>query len=112
MTKALIALIQKTLKNHKRIIFSGNGYSEDWKKEAQKRGLLELKTTADALPHYTDPKIFNCLKNTMYILQVNCTHVKVSFLLTIIKWFKSKPRRWLICCANKSCLQSLAMRLN
>ena len=56
MTKALIALIQKTLKNHKRIIFSGNGYSEDWKKEAQKRGLLELKTTADALPHYTDPK--------------------------------------------------------
>ena len=32
MTKALIALIQKTLKNHKRIIFSGNGYSDEWKK--------------------------------------------------------------------------------
>ena len=35
MTKSLIALIQKTLKNHKRIIFSGNGYSDVWKKEAQ-----------------------------------------------------------------------------
>lgn len=53
---ALIALIRKTLKEHKRIIFSGNGYSEEWRQEAFKRGLLELKNTSDALPHYTDPK--------------------------------------------------------
>ena len=56
LTNQIIALIRRTLKDHKRIIFSGNGYSEEWRMEAQKRGLMELKTTADALPHYTDPK--------------------------------------------------------
>ena len=56
LTNKIIALIRRTLKDHKRIIFSGNGYSEEWRMEAQKRGLMELKTTADALPHYTDPK--------------------------------------------------------
>ncbi|HIW17990.1 MAG TPA: glutamine synthetase III [Candidatus Faecalicoccus intestinipullorum] len=56
LTKRIIDLIRRTLKDHKRIIFSGNGYSEEWRLEAQKRGLMELKTTADALPHYTDPK--------------------------------------------------------
>ncbi len=55
-TKHVISMIQTTLKEHKRILFSGNGYSEEWRQEAKKRGLQELKTTADALPHYTDPK--------------------------------------------------------
>ena len=55
-TEHVISMIQKTLKEHQRILFSGNGYSEEWRQEAKKRGLQELKTTADALPHYTDPK--------------------------------------------------------
>lgn len=55
-TEHMISMIQKTLKEHKRILFSGNGYSEEWRQEAKKRGLQELKTTADALPHYTAPK--------------------------------------------------------
>lgn len=55
-TEHVISMIQKTLKEHKRILFSGNGYSEEWRQEAKKRGLQELKTTADALPHYTDLK--------------------------------------------------------
>jgi len=55
-TEHVISMIQKTLKEHKRILFSGNGYSEEWRQEAKKRGLQELKTTADALPHYTAPK--------------------------------------------------------
>ena len=81
MTKALIALIQKTLKNHKRIIFSGNGYSDDWKKEAQKRGLLELKTTAGALPHYTDPKNLQLFeKHNVY--SASELHARESILLT------------------------------
>ena len=81
MTKALIALIQKTLKNHKRIIFSGNGYSEDWKKEAKRRGLLELKTTADALPHYTDPKNLQLFeKHNVY--SASELHARESILLT------------------------------
>ena len=53
---ALNKLIKKTIKEHKRIIFNGNNYSEEWVKEAEKRGLLNLKTTVDALPHYIEPK--------------------------------------------------------
>ncbi|MEM0529688.1 glutamine synthetase III [Zongyangia sp. HA2173] len=49
-------LIKKTIKEHKRIIFNGNNYAEEWVKEAEKRGLLNLKTTVDALPHYIEPK--------------------------------------------------------
>ena len=49
-------IIARELKTHMRIIFNGNGYDDAWVKEAEKRGLLNLKTTADALPHYTDEK--------------------------------------------------------
>lgn len=51
-TSALHALIQGTIREHKRIIFNGNGYDESWVKEAEKRGLLNLKTTSDALPYF------------------------------------------------------------
>ena len=53
---ALMLLIQRELKAHKRIIFNGNGYDAKWVEEAEKRGLMNLKTTPDALPHYTDEK--------------------------------------------------------
>ncbi len=49
-------LIRETFKNHKRIVFNGNNYSSEWEDEAQKRGLLNLRTTADALPRYLDCK--------------------------------------------------------
>ncbi|MBR6549316.1 MAG: glutamine synthetase type III, partial [Clostridia bacterium] len=52
----LKALLKETISNHKRIIFNGNNYSKDWVKLAEERGLLNLKTTADAAPHYTDQK--------------------------------------------------------
>lgn len=56
--KDLNALIRDTIKQHKRIIFNGNGYTEDWLQEAEKRGLLNLPTTADAIPYYiTDDNI-------------------------------------------------------
>ena len=47
---ALHDLIVKTIKEHKRIIFNGNGYSDEWVEEAEKRGLSNLRTTADCLP--------------------------------------------------------------
>ena len=54
---ALGELIRKTIKAHKRIIFNGNGYDEAWIKEATEvRGLPNLRTTPEALPHYTDEK--------------------------------------------------------
>ncbi len=47
---AMNALVKKTISEHKRILFNGNGYSEEWKEEAEKRGLLNLESTVDALP--------------------------------------------------------------
>ena len=55
-TKALNDLIRKTIKEHKRIIFNGDGYAESWQIEAEKRGLLNYKTTVEALPHFIDQK--------------------------------------------------------
>ena len=54
---ALHGMIQKTIKDHRRIIFNGNGYDDAWIQEAvEKRGLLNLRTTPDALPHIFDKK--------------------------------------------------------
>ncbi|MBE6915590.1 MAG: glutamine synthetase type III [Ruminococcaceae bacterium] len=53
---ALNRLIRRTYREHKRIIFNGNNYSDEWTQEAEKRGLLNLKTTADALPYYISDK--------------------------------------------------------
>ncbi len=49
-------LIRKTIHEHKRIIFNGDGYDESWIAEAEKRGLMNLKTTPDALSHMLDAK--------------------------------------------------------
>ena len=54
---AVAALLKKTIKQHKRIIFNGNGYSAEWQKEAGKRGLLNLKNTVDALPEIITPAV-------------------------------------------------------
>lgn len=53
---ALNALLVKTVKEHKKVIFNGNGYSDEWIAEAERRGLPNLVSTVDAIPHYTDEK--------------------------------------------------------
>ena len=54
---ALHDMIKKTIKDHKRIIFNGNGYDDSWIKEAtEKRGLCNYRTTADCMPHILDEK--------------------------------------------------------
>lgn len=53
---ALHELIKNTIREHKRIIFSGNGYDDAWLTEAEKRGLLNLPTTPDCLPYYIAEK--------------------------------------------------------
>jgi glutamine synthetase len=52
----LAFLVSKTYSEHKRIIFNGNNYGDEWIKEAEKRGLSNLKTTVDALPVYISQK--------------------------------------------------------
>ncbi|MFR9254696.1 MAG: hypothetical protein ACLVJ6_03740 [Merdibacter sp.] len=49
-------VVRESYENHHRIIFNGDGYADEWIKAAEKRGLLNLPTTADTLPHYLDPK--------------------------------------------------------
>ena len=53
---AALAWVKKTLTDHQRIIFNGNGYSGEWPEEAEKRGLLNMRTTPDALPCLLDKK--------------------------------------------------------
>ncbi len=64
------ALIKETYLAHRRIIFNGNGYSAEWTKEAERRGLLNLPTTPDALAHYTDEKNEKLLAK--YGVYTNC----------------------------------------
>lgn len=56
LDKALNEVLKKILKEHKAIIFNGNNYAPEWVAEAESRGLLNLKSSAEALPHYTDEK--------------------------------------------------------
>jgi glutamine synthetase len=60
--KDLHNLIKKTIIEHKRIIFNGNGYTDSWVMEAEKRGLLNLKSTPEALAHYIDEKNLSLLE--------------------------------------------------
>ena len=56
LDKALNSLLKRTIREHKRIIFNGDGYSKEWAQEAKRRGLSELSSTPDALPCYILPE--------------------------------------------------------
>ena len=56
MDSAVHELLKQTIKDHKRVIFNGNGYTDEWLEEAEKRGLYNLVSTPDALPHFVDEK--------------------------------------------------------
>ncbi|MBQ2000862.1 MAG: glutamine synthetase III, partial [Clostridia bacterium] len=71
LSAAVSKLIKRTIKKHKRIIFNGDGYSKEWQEEAKKRGLLNLATTVDCMPHliseksvklFTEHKVFTELE--------------------------------------------------
>jgi glutamine synthetase len=59
---AVAALLKATIKKHKRIIFNGNGYADEWQKEAGRRGLLNLKNTVDALPEIVKPPVIKAFE--------------------------------------------------
>lgn len=91
----LHALIKETIKNHKRILFNGNGYDELWIKKAEKRGLLNLKTTADCVPLFNSEKnvalfekygIFSKTEltaRTEILLEHYCTVINIEAATTI-----------------------------
>jgi glutamine synthetase len=73
-------LLTKTIKQHKRIIFNGNGYSAEWQKEAAKRGLLNLKNSVDALPEVVTPAAIKLL-DRFKILNEREVHARYEIFL-------------------------------
>ncbi|EHJ47935.1 Glutamine synthetase type III domain-containing protein [Solidesulfovibrio carbinoliphilus subsp. oakridgensis] len=57
LNAAVQTVIQEIIKEHDAVVFNGDGYCEDWHKEAEKRGLPNMKTTPDALPTLTSPEV-------------------------------------------------------
>ena len=77
---SLNELLRKTIKEHKRIIFSGNNYTAEWEKEAKARGLSNLKSTVDALPRYMDkPNVELFEKHA--VLSASEVHSRMEILL-------------------------------
>ena len=60
---ALHDMIKKTIKDHRKIIFNGNGYDDSWIKEAESRGLKNYRTSADCVPHLIDEKNIKLFEN-------------------------------------------------
>ncbi|PRR79525.1 glutamine synthetase III [Clostridium vincentii] len=77
---SLNSLLKRTIKENKKIIFNGNGYAEEWVVEAEKRGLLNLKTTVDALPHYIKEKNLSLFEKH-HIYTKNEIHSRYEILL-------------------------------
>ncbi|MBD5095610.1 MAG: glutamine synthetase type III [Lachnospiraceae bacterium] len=59
MEHAVHELIKRAIRKHKKVIFDGNGYTDDWVKEAEARGLYNLPTTPDCMPHFISEKNIN-----------------------------------------------------
>ena len=57
-----LKLLQKTINEHKRVIFNGNGYSDEWVKEAEKRGLPNAKSFVDAVPALVEPRVIKMME--------------------------------------------------
>ena len=64
LTEALQTLLPRLFREHMPVVFNGNGYSEQWPLEAEKRGLPNLKDTVDALERYSDPEVMSVFLRT------------------------------------------------
>jgi glutamine synthetase len=80
LTKAVARLLTKMIKEHKRIIFNGNGYSDAWQKEATRRKLLNHKNTVDALTEVTRPEVVKLLER-FKILNEREVHARYEIFL-------------------------------
>ncbi|WP_019227738.1 glutamine synthetase III [Sedimentibacter sp. B4] len=94
-TAELNKLLKDTIKNHKRIIFNGNNYTDEWVVEAEKRGLLNLKSTPESIPYFSSEKSvtlfekFNVLSRkeiysrTEIVLEEYCKEINIEALTLI-----------------------------
>lgn len=76
--EALHELVARTIKEHKRIIFNGNNYTEEWTKEAKKRGLLNLRNSAEALPYFASKKNIELFeRNDVFTEREVCSRTEI-----------------------------------
>ena len=68
----IMNIVRDTIKDHGRIIFNGNNYSDEWVEEAAKRGLPNLKTTVDALPVFVSDKVIKLFSSHNVFTEVEC----------------------------------------
>ncbi len=77
---SLHELLKKTIKEHKRIIFNGNNYSDEWVKEAERRGLYNLKNTTEAIPYFATEKSVELFsKHGIYTEAELCSRCEILF---------------------------------
>ncbi|ERJ12581.1 glutamine synthetase III family protein [Haloplasma contractile] len=64
LSQSIIELVSQTIKDHRRVIFNGDGYSDEWVEEAEKRGLPNITSTVDAIPHMISKKSIDVFSRT------------------------------------------------
>ena len=70
--KAVVALIKRTIRDHKRVIFNGNGYSKEWEEEAARRGLKNEPSACEALGAFVDPKNIGLFEQMGVLNEAEC----------------------------------------
>ncbi len=106
MTERIIGLIRRTLLEHERICFSGDGYHPSWSEEAARRGLLNFATTPEALVHYTDPKNLSLFtRHNIYTPQE--LHARQAILFTNYEHLVSIEARTMLYMLNKQILPAV-----
>ncbi len=70
--KAVVALIKRTIRDHKRVIFNGNGYSKEWEEEAARRGLNNESSACEALGAFVDPKNIALFEQMGVLSEAEC----------------------------------------
>ena len=91
---ALHDLIRNTFREHKRIIFNGNGYEQAWVEEAERRGLSNLTCTADALKVYLQPKHIELFRKHGVFTEEELTARNEIHWRTTARWWASRPGPW------------------
>jgi glutamine synthetase len=86
LEEAVGKLLTRLLKEHKRIVFNGDGYSQEWQDEAGRRGLLNLKNTVDALPELVKPEVVKVFEKHKVL---NEREVRARYLVAVEQYNKT-----------------------
>ena len=101
LEKAVLKVVKETYNENKRIMFGGDGYSQDWHDEAKKRGLLNLPTTPDALPQLVEEiSRSRCSKSTKCSPSGSSTHALRSIRRAVLRQAQHRGRDGRLACAH------------